>query len=78
MYKQTKLMLMIVLLYLKTGSSNRSSLFYIYNCDLIFLLFVFNFRRGLNPPHRVKSISMASFSPEEMDFLKSHGNEVSL
>ncbi|XP_041357186.1 arf-GAP domain and FG repeat-containing protein 1-like isoform X2 [Gigantopelta aegis] len=32
--------------------------------------------RGLNPPHRVKSISMASFSPEEMDFLKSHGNEL--
>ena len=34
------------------------------------------FRRGLNPPHRVKSISMASFTPEEMDFLKSHGNDV--
>ncbi|XP_059159549.1 arf-GAP domain and FG repeat-containing protein 1-like [Physella acuta] len=32
--------------------------------------------RGLNPPHRVKSISMASFTPEEMDFLKSHGNEL--
>ncbi|KAJ8310496.1 hypothetical protein KUTeg_012361 [Tegillarca granosa] len=31
--------------------------------------------RGLNPPHRVKSISMASFTPEEMDFLKSSGNE---
>ncbi|KAK3577992.1 hypothetical protein CHS0354_013655 [Potamilus streckersoni] len=31
--------------------------------------------RGLNPPHRVKSISMASFTPEEMEFLKCHGNE---
>ncbi|KAK3791899.1 hypothetical protein RRG08_026801 [Elysia crispata] len=34
--------------------------------------------RGLNPPHRVKSISMASFTPEEMDFLKSHGNELGI
>ncbi|XP_071084341.1 arf-GAP domain and FG repeat-containing protein 1-like isoform X1 [Haliotis cracherodii] len=32
--------------------------------------------RGLNPPHRVKSISMASFSVDEMDFLKCHGNEL--
>ncbi|XP_046648634.1 arf-GAP domain and FG repeat-containing protein 1-like [Daphnia pulicaria] len=31
--------------------------------------------RGLTPPHRVKSISMASFTPEEIDFLKSRGNE---
>ncbi|XP_052784115.1 arf-GAP domain and FG repeat-containing protein 1-like isoform X3 [Mya arenaria] len=31
--------------------------------------------RGLNPPHRVKSISMASFTPDEMEFLKTHGNE---
>ncbi|XP_050415505.1 arf-GAP domain and FG repeat-containing protein 1 isoform X1 [Patella vulgata] len=31
--------------------------------------------RGLNPPHRVKSISMASFSPDEIESLKSHGNE---
>lgn len=31
--------------------------------------------RGLNPPHRVKSISMASFTPEEMEYLKCHGNE---
>ncbi|CAC5393873.1 AGFG1 [Mytilus coruscus] len=31
--------------------------------------------RGLNPPHRVKSISMASFTPDEMDFLICHGNE---
>ncbi|XP_061171402.1 arf-GAP domain and FG repeat-containing protein 1-like isoform X2 [Saccostrea echinata] len=31
--------------------------------------------RGINPPHRVKSISMASFTPEEIDFIKCHGNE---
>jgi len=33
-------------------------------------------RRGLNPPHRVKSISMASFSVDEMDFIKCRGNDV--
>ncbi|CAD7079757.1 unnamed protein product [Hermetia illucens] len=32
--------------------------------------------RGLTPPHRVKSISMATFTPEEIEFLKSHGNDV--
>lgn len=37
----------------------------------------FCFRRGLTPPHRVKSISMATFSTEEIDFIKSRGNEVS-
>ncbi|XP_049774707.1 arf-GAP domain and FG repeat-containing protein 1 isoform X1 [Schistocerca cancellata] len=31
--------------------------------------------RGLTPPHRVKSISMASFTPEEIDMVKSRGNE---
>lgn len=31
--------------------------------------------RGLTPPHRVKSISMASFSPEEVEVIKSRGNE---
>lgn len=31
--------------------------------------------RGLTPPHRVKSISMATFTPEEIDFIKSHGND---
>ncbi|XP_032668284.1 arf-GAP domain and FG repeat-containing protein 1 isoform X1 [Odontomachus brunneus] len=31
--------------------------------------------RGLTPPHRVKSISMATFSQEEIDFIKEHGNE---
>ncbi|XP_068141582.1 alpha-protein kinase 1 isoform X1 [Drosophila tropicalis] len=32
--------------------------------------------RGLTPPHRVKSISMATFTQDEIDFLKSHGNEL--
>lgn len=31
--------------------------------------------RGLTPPHRVKSISMATFTPEEVDFVKARGNE---
>ncbi|XP_055921338.1 uncharacterized protein DDB_G0283357 isoform X2 [Eupeodes corollae] len=31
--------------------------------------------RGLTPPHRVKSISMATFTPDEIEFLKSHGND---
>ncbi|XP_036967535.1 arf-GAP domain and FG repeat-containing protein 2 isoform X2 [Acanthopagrus latus] len=33
-------------------------------------------RRGLNPPHRVKSISMTTFSQQEVEFLQNHGNEV--
>ncbi|XP_051924866.1 arf-GAP domain and FG repeat-containing protein 2 isoform X3 [Hippocampus zosterae] len=32
--------------------------------------------RGLNPPHRVKSISMTTFSQPEVEFLQNHGNEV--
>ncbi|XP_030609670.1 arf-GAP domain and FG repeat-containing protein 2 isoform X1 [Archocentrus centrarchus] len=32
--------------------------------------------RGLNPPHRVKSISMTTFSQQEVEFLQNHGNEV--
>ncbi|XP_076673228.1 arf GTPase activating protein drongo isoform X2 [Andrena cerasifolii] len=32
-------------------------------------------RRGLTPPHRVKSISMATFTQEEIDFIKERGNE---
>ncbi|XP_021358611.1 arf-GAP domain and FG repeat-containing protein 1-like isoform X2 [Mizuhopecten yessoensis] len=32
--------------------------------------------RGINPPHRVKSISMTSFTPDEMEFLKCHGNDL--
>uniref|UniRef100_A0A8D1VLF8 Arf-GAP domain-containing protein n=1 Tax=Sus scrofa TaxID=9823 RepID=A0A8D1VLF8_PIG len=33
--------------------------------------------RGLNPPHRVKSISMTTFTQQEIEFLQKHGNEVS-
>ncbi|XP_074081451.1 arf-GAP domain and FG repeat-containing protein 2 isoform X2 [Macrotis lagotis] len=32
--------------------------------------------RGLNPPHRVKSISMTTFTESEVIFLQSRGNEV--
>ncbi|GLG96098.1 Uncharacterized protein GBIM_02919 [Gryllus bimaculatus] len=35
----------------------------------------FSIWRGLTPPHRVKSISMASFSPEEVELIKARGNE---
>ncbi|KAK7883345.1 hypothetical protein WMY93_029519 [Mugilogobius chulae] len=31
--------------------------------------------RGLNPPHRVKSISMTTFTQSEIEFLQKHGNE---
>uniref|UniRef100_A0A2M4ALL3 Putative gtpase-activating protein n=1 Tax=Anopheles triannulatus TaxID=58253 RepID=A0A2M4ALL3_9DIPT len=31
--------------------------------------------RGLTPPHRVKSISMATFTQDEIEFLKLNGNE---
>jgi len=34
------------------------------------------FRRGLNPPHRVKSINMSTFTQDEVDFMKAHGNQV--
>lgn len=33
------------------------------------------FRRGLTPPHRVKSISMATFTPEEIEFIRGRGND---
>ncbi|XP_042184492.1 arf-GAP domain and FG repeat-containing protein 1 isoform X2 [Oncorhynchus tshawytscha] len=32
--------------------------------------------RGLNPPHRVKSISMTTFTQPEIEFLQKHTNEV--
>uniref|UniRef100_A0A674MNS2 ArfGAP with FG repeats 1b n=1 Tax=Takifugu rubripes TaxID=31033 RepID=A0A674MNS2_TAKRU len=32
--------------------------------------------RGLNPPHRVKSISMTTFTAQEIEFLQKHSNEV--
>ncbi|KAG5674928.1 hypothetical protein PVAND_004872 [Polypedilum vanderplanki] len=31
--------------------------------------------RGLTPPHRVKSISMATFTPDELEFVRTHGND---
>ncbi|KAJ8938193.1 hypothetical protein NQ318_019534 [Aromia moschata] len=31
--------------------------------------------RGITPPHRVKSISMATFTNDEIDLLKSRGND---
>ncbi|KAI5634535.1 putative GTPase activating protein for arf domain-containing protein [Phthorimaea operculella] len=31
--------------------------------------------RGLTPPHRVKSISMATFTPEEIEFIRARGND---
>ncbi|XP_021170414.2 arf-GAP domain and FG repeat-containing protein 1a isoform X2 [Fundulus heteroclitus] len=31
--------------------------------------------RGLNPPHRVKSISMTTFTQQEIEYLQKHGNE---
>ncbi|XP_010790860.1 arf-GAP domain and FG repeat-containing protein 1-like, partial [Notothenia coriiceps] len=34
------------------------------------------YRRGLNPPHRVKSISMTTFTQQEIEYLQKHGNEV--
>lgn len=34
-----------------------------------------SYRRGLTPPHRVKSISMATFTADEIEFIKERGNE---
>uniref|UniRef100_A0A1E1WMG4 Arf-GAP domain-containing protein n=2 Tax=Pectinophora gossypiella TaxID=13191 RepID=A0A1E1WMG4_PECGO len=31
--------------------------------------------RGLTPPHRVKSISMATFTPEEIELIRQRGND---
>lgn len=30
--------------------------------------------RGMNPPHRIKSISMSTFTPEEVEFMRTRGN----
>lgn len=46
------------------------------NCLLHLLLSIVSRRRGLNPPHRVKSISMTTFTEPEVVFLQSRGNEV--
>lgn len=35
----------------------------------------FELRRGLNPPHRVKSISMSTFTENEMNLIQTMGNE---
>ncbi|UJR23194.1 hypothetical protein I4U23_026213 [Adineta vaga] len=32
--------------------------------------------RGLNPPHRVKSINMSTFTQDEVEFMKSRGNQL--
>ena len=32
--------------------------------------------RGINPPHRIKSISMSSFTSEEVEMVRSKGNIV--
>jgi hypothetical protein len=32
------------------------------------------YRRGINPPHRIKSISMSTFTAEEVDSLRMRGN----
>jgi Arf-GAP domain and FG repeats-containing protein 1 len=44
---------------------------------IVFMCFSLCFfcRRGLTPPHRVKSISMATFTQEEIDFIRQHGND---
>lgn len=41
----------------------------------VFIFVIFIYRRGLTPPHRVKSISMATFTADEIEFLKNQGNE---
>lgn len=43
--------------------------------SLIFAVTFYRSRRGLTPPHRVKSISMAKFTNEELEFIRAHGNE---
>ncbi|CAF0743349.1 unnamed protein product [Didymodactylos carnosus] len=32
--------------------------------------------RGLNPPHRVKSINMSTFTQDEVEFIRNHGNSL--
>lgn len=41
----------------------------------LFLLLHTTNRRGLTPPQRVKSISMATFTTDEIEFIKNHGND---
>ena len=46
-------------------------------CITLLHVMIEYYRRGINPPHRVKSVSMASFTQEEVDMLIQRGNEVS-
>lgn len=39
-------------------------------------LFALCYSRGITPPHRVKSISMATFSGDEIEFIRAHGNDL--
>jgi hypothetical protein len=43
---------------------------------MIVFYVVFLFRRGLNPPHRVKSINMSTFTQDEVEYMKCRGNQV--
>lgn len=45
---------------------------FIYHRLVLFFSFL---RRGLTPPHRVKSISMATFTTDEIELLRTRGNE---
>lgn len=49
-------------------------LIFIGICNIIPRYSFFLLRRGLTPPHRVKSISMAKFTSDELDFIRTHGN----
>lgn len=52
--------------------------FHVFDCAIFIWFFSsFCYRRGLTPPHRVKSISMAKFTTDELDFIRSHGNDES-
>lgn len=42
------------------------------------VLYSSSLSRGLNPPHRVKSISMTTFTDAEVDTLTKGGNDVRL
>lgn len=52
------------------------ALFWTFVSFCYFLKFsFFLFRRGLNPPYRVKSVSMATFTDEDIQKLQANGNE---
>ena len=64
--------------YLKISKCRSPSLFLLYFHTCIFSSCLWGTRRGLNPPHRVKSISMTTFTEQEIESLKNGGNEVSI